>query len=52
LKDYKQVLPSQNLPFEELFRYIQLVRECRSGCQLMLLTNEDKQYLGVFASNG
>lgn len=52
LNDYKQVLPSQNLPFEELFRYIQLVKECRQGSQLMLINNEHKQYLAIFAANG
>ena len=32
-----QIIPGQKVPFEELFRYIELVRECRLGSQLMLV---------------
>lgn len=37
------------MPFEELFRYVELIHECRAEDKSFLLVeNQDKHYLGVF----
>jgi len=52
LAQYNQILPSQRVPFEELFRYIELVQQCKLGSQLMLLENYDKRFLAIFDRGG
>lgn len=49
LENYNKVLPQQKVAFDELFRYVQLVKECRSGRQLILIEQEDKRFLGIFS---
>ena len=52
LAQQNQLQPPQRVPFDELFRYVELVRECRLGSQLMIVSNEDKKFLAVFDQLG
>ena len=43
----KLILSPQKLPFEELFRYVELVKECRTADQLFIVQNEHQKYLAI-----
>jgi hypothetical protein len=52
LSQNPQSLPAQKVPFDELYRYVELVHEVRNGGQQMLVQNDEQHFLAIFGAFG